>query len=103
MFLFIGIGLLLDQALKAVFNIQTKDGEPTALLFIFIILWWVYAVYCAIRRLRDLNMSTWWLLSAFVPFVNIFVAIQLIFVRGDEGSNKSGEPLKRTYIMGLGV
>lgn len=103
MFLFVGLGLVLDAVIKAIFGIETVDNEPTALLLIFILGWWVYAIYCIIRRLHDLGMSSWWLISAFVPFLNLFIGLRLLFLRGTDKENRYGEPLKRVYILGLGL
>lgn len=103
MFLFIGLGLLIDAVVRTIFGIETIDDEPTALLFVFIIGWWAYAIYCIIRRLHDLNMSSWWLISSLVPFLNIYIGLKLLFIKGTNHANKYGEPLNRTYILGLGI
>jgi uncharacterized membrane protein YhaH (DUF805 family) len=95
------IGLAVDALFKAVFGIKTADNEPTALLAVFIAGWWVYAIYCIIRRLHDLSMSSWWLIAALVPFLNLFVGVQLMFFKGSNKANKYGQPLQRTYILGL--
>lgn len=35
-----------------------------------------------IRRLNDLNKSGWWILCAFIPFINIAFTLVLLFVPG---------------------
>lgn len=99
MILFIAIGLALDAVVKAIFNIHTTDGEPTAIMAIPIIGWWVYAIYCMVRRFHDMNASGWWTLATFVPFLNIYTTIQLLFFKGDSKANKYGEPLNRVCVL----
>lgn len=65
-------------------------------LFIF----WVMVIICVvlmgwgsdIRRLHDLNLSGTWLLLYFVPLVNIFFVIYLLFAPGTKGENTYGLP-----------
>jgi uncharacterized membrane protein YhaH (DUF805 family) len=103
MLLFVIVGLAIDTLIKLVVGIKTTDGEPTMFFVLFIIAWWVYATYGVIRRLHDLNMSSWWLIAAFVPFLNIYVGLKLLFVKGSSKPNKYGSALTRTYILGLGL
>ena len=44
-----------------------------------------------IRRLHDLNKPAWWIISMFIPFLNIFPCIYVTFVKGTTGSNKYGQ------------
>ena len=47
-----------------------------------------------IRRCHDLNRTGWMMLLIFIPLVNIFFAIYLMFFHGTEGDNKYGaDPL----------
>lgn len=48
------------------------------------------SVMYAKRRLNDLNRSGWWFLLFIVPFVNLLLAIYLIFFPGTDGSNNFG-------------
>ena len=43
-----------------------------------------------IRRLHDLNKSGWWLFLLFVPFLNLFFCIYILFFKGTQGANKYG-------------
>lgn len=52
----------------------------------------------AIRRCHDLNKSGWFILLAFIPFVNIGIFIYLIFAKGTIGRNLFGEdPLENKF------
>lgn len=44
----------------------------------------------AVRRLNDLNLSGWWCLLSFVPFVNIIYGLYVLFAPGTKGSNNYG-------------
>ncbi len=103
MFIFVGAGYLIDMAFRALFQIRTEGSEPTLLIVMFIILWWIYAASCATRRLHDMNAVGWWSIAIFVPFANLVLLIQLFFFKGTETKNRYGQVLERTYIMGLGL
>ena len=103
MFLFVGVGYLADALLRAVLRISTENSEPTAFITVFIVLWWVYAPYCAVRRLHDMNLSGWWTIFIFVPFANALLLIRLFFFKGTVDKNKYGLPHTRTHILGLGL
>lgn len=48
----------------------------------------------SVKRAHDLNHSGWWLLTGLIPFWNIWVFIQLWFLRGSDGANRFGpDPL----------
>jgi uncharacterized membrane protein YhaH (DUF805 family) len=103
MLLFVSVGLLLDVLYRTLFNVQTSDGGATWVLIPFIVLWWVYAASCAIRRLHDINASGWWSVAIFIPFANFLLLIRLFFSKGTTGKNKYSQPHTRTHILGLGL
>ncbi|MDV0445618.1 Inner membrane protein YhaI [Methanimicrococcus sp. At1] len=47
-----------------------------------------------IKRLHDVNLSGWWAIFGFVPFLSIIYYLYLIFVDGTVGPNKFGEDPK---------
>ena len=52
-----------------------------------------------IKRLHDRNRSGWFILLGYVPLVNIWIAIELLFLRGSVGENKYGqEPVTRLEV-----
>ena len=67
------------------------DGVSIAVQLIF----GIPGVMLAIRRLHDLGRSGWWWLLVFVPIVNLFLGIYLIFFKGQTGTNRFGpDPLQ---------
>ena len=50
----------------------------------------IVSVMFAKRRLNDLNRSGWWFLLFVIPFVNLLLAIYLIFFPGNDGANNFG-------------
>ncbi len=48
-----------------------------------------------IRRLHDLDRPTWWIAGHFIPFVNVALALYLLFAEGTYGPNQYGpDPLE---------
>lgn len=45
-----------------------------------------------VRRLHDLNMSGWWYLLIFVPYVGSLILFVLMLLRGTDGPNRFGRP-----------
>ena len=43
-----------------------------------------------IKRFHDLGSSGWWVFGFLIPFYNIWLAIKLMFFRGDVGPNRFG-------------
>jgi uncharacterized membrane protein YhaH (DUF805 family) len=51
-----------------------------------------YASICMlIKRLHDRNRSGFFAILSFVPFVNIWIGIETIFLKGTTGTNEYGE------------
>ncbi len=49
------------------------------------------------RRLNDLNLSGWLSLFSLIPFVNLLFGLVLLFIPGNDGSNRYGPaPQKNT-------
>nr|WP_319516190.1 DUF805 domain-containing protein [uncultured Cohaesibacter sp.] len=44
-----------------------------------------------VRRLHDVNKSSWWGLGSLIPFMNFYALYLLFFKRGTEGPNKFGD------------
>jgi len=71
-------GLLADVVVLSLYSSDTAMNP---------IAWWsatigvvAYALlFIVLPRMRDLEMSNWWLLAAFVPVVNIGFALILLF------------------------
>ncbi len=51
----------------------------------------IYATYVlVIKRLHDLGLSGWFLLTLFVPIISLFFGLALLFVPGQKTVNKYG-------------
>gem|GEM_PF-2471221 len=52
------------------------------------------------RRFHDLNRSGWWSLLFFIPIVNLFVGLYLLFKKGTKGPNRFGPDPLSQYLIG---
>lgn len=54
----------------------------------------ISGIMVTVRRLHDLNMSGWWYLLLWIPFVNFIFSLVLLFKKGTDGPNSYGpDPL----------
>lgn len=61
----------------------------------------IYIVLVGIKRLHDINQSGWWMLTAWVPVLNLILAIELFLKVGDAEPNKYGNPPTKSFVYGL--
>ncbi|MGL4673269.1 MAG: DUF805 domain-containing protein [Wohlfahrtiimonas sp.] len=72
--------------------------------FIFTIIGWLYFLVSfrfSILRLHDLNLSGWYLLLGFVPFIGGLFSLYLLFAPGNEDRNDYGYPPREGSKLGL--
>lgn len=48
----------------------------------------------AVKRLHDRDQSGFKLLLALIPIINIWITIQILFLKGTEGPNRFGKPIE---------
>ena len=73
------------------FDQESKIGPFSGLL---IILSFYPGIAGTIKRAHDRNRSGWFILLSIIPFVNIWVTIELNFLKGTSGDNDYGvDPL----------
>lgn len=82
---------------------STDPAMPASMSFspigwvLVVILYIVFlygSVALAVKRLHDRNRSGWFYLLMLVPLVNIWIAIEILFLRGTPGANRFGaDPL----------
>ena len=96
---------VLFYLIGALFGTFTPTDEPGNYGMQFSPVGWVLVVIAyaallwagvalAVKRLHDRNRSGWFYLLMLVPLVNIWIAIEILFLRGTEGSNQNGaDPL----------
>lgn len=94
------LGGLLILMFMLIFGPSTSQMNIGIFIAPFIIIWALYFIYCAINRFHDLGMSGWCTLVVFVPFLGFIFGILLLFISGNENSNKYGEPQCGTYLLG---
>lgn len=88
------IGYLLAAAIDVVLIISQVYGFPI-LIFVVIVLGFWPSIAAAIKRLHDRDRSAWFLLFALVPFANIWIMIEVYFLKGTDGPNRFGpDPLQ---------
>ena len=70
--------ILLNTATYFLYSCSTTMNPP--LFWISAIAILVYGImFVVLPRIRDLGMSGWWLLGAFVPLLNIWLGLILLF------------------------
>jgi uncharacterized membrane protein YhaH (DUF805 family) len=83
----------LASVLDEIFQTFSKTGVGYlyfSILFISFIPGWLVAI----KRCHDRDRSGWFLLLGLVPFVNFWVAIEVLFLKGTTGPNRFGpDPL----------
>jgi uncharacterized membrane protein YhaH (DUF805 family) len=75
--------------------ISPETGLPIILIIImsaFYIATIFFSIMFGKRRLNDLNRSGWWILLFIIPFLNLLLAIYLIFFSGTKKHNNYGPP-----------
>lgn len=65
---------------------------------VLLVLYIYFNFVIIIRRLHDHNHSAWLCLLLFVPVVNFFFALYLLFAKGDATYNSYGHPRPATVI-----
>lgn len=95
-YLILAVGAGLAVAISGVFWVVVVAGYLAMI---------VVSVIFLIQRLHDLNHSGWMCLLMFIPLVNFFFMLYVIFARGTQGSNNYGlrPPPNKTWhwIFGL--
>lgn len=93
-----GVILYLVAGLFGAMDVLANMGSGTAdiagmgiVVFILCYLLLIFvSIVLGVRRLHDLDKSGWFYLLNLVPFVNIGMAIYMIFFPGSEGANRFG-------------
>ena len=84
--LMIGVDVATGQ-----FNQETGGGLFSSIFMLVAI---YPSIAISVKRLHDRNRSGWFLLLGIIPIVNIWIAIELWFLKGTDGDNNYGaDPL----------
>ena len=100
---------LLDSSVihsPALMSFSGENGVTVGFGILSVIAWVllvVMGVALGVKRLHDRDRSGWFYLLLMVPFVNIWIAIEILFLRGTVGPNRFGpDPLNPTaYPMAV--
>jgi len=84
------IASIILAVIDIIIGIVIGFTDILALNIISLILVWP-TIMLGIKRCHDRDRSGWFLLVALIPIVNIWVIIDLLFLRGTDGSNRFGE------------
>ncbi|MDR2884436.1 MAG: DUF805 domain-containing protein [Deferribacteraceae bacterium] len=85
--IWLGVMIMIFQA---IFNLL---GLPIVAAILSLVLYCA-AICPTIKRLHDRDRSGWFALLLLVPLVNLWIAIEVCFLRGTVGSNRFGaDPL----------
>lgn len=84
-------------------NVNNVDqaAESSMILAIVGLLYSLVSLRFGILRLHDLNLSGWYLLLTFVPFIGGLFSLYLLFAPGNEDSNDYGYPPREGSKLGL--
>lgn len=88
------IGAIIAAFVDDALGTANPTGGPGVVLVIYVLaaLWPNLAV--SIKRCHDRNRSGWFVLIGLVPFLNIWLLVELWFLRGTIGANRFGaDPL----------
>ena len=70
--------------------IKLGVGEP--ILYIVNAVFFCLIVPLLVKRWHDLDKSAWYLVTYFIPIINIISLVELYFAAGDKEANSYGEP-----------
>ncbi|MGD0702714.1 MAG: DUF805 domain-containing protein [Trebonia sp.] len=65
-------------------------GARTGLDLLFLVVWLIFGLAVAIRRLHDIDRSGWWYLIGLIPFVGGIVLLVFSLLPGTRGPNRFG-------------
>jgi len=84
-------------------NVNNVDqaAESSMILAMVGLLYSLVSLRFGILRLHDLNLSGWYLLLTFVPFIGGLFSLYLLFAPGNEDSNDYGYPPREGSRLGL--
>lgn len=88
------IGVLSIGCLLALLDVVLGWGSPEkdygVLVRIFLVVAFVLLLIVTVRRLHDINFSSWWALVLFVPFVSFLMLLFLLVWPPTKGANSYG-------------
>ena len=93
LFCIVSIGILSSVFLVAVNSFST-NGEPNGfsvfIIIVIVVCELLFVISGHIRRLHDIEMSGFWVLSLFIPLIGFIFLLILLLTKGTDGVNKYG-------------
>lgn len=87
-------GLILFFVSVAIGLGTAPSGEPgaggTLASLGFLLVYFIATISYGVRRLQDFDKNGWWYLLAFIPGVNLVMALILLLAPGTQGPNSYG-------------
>lgn len=62
------------------------------IVVVFGLITFIPSLALSVRRLHDVNLSGWVLLTIFLPFINLILLLMLLFAPSNDGRNNYGDP-----------
>ena len=91
---FVLFGLIGGIIFGALDGILFGGSEMTPISSLFSLALFIPSITVGIRRLHDRDMSGWWMLLVFVPFIGAIALLVIFVLRGTDGANRFGpDPL----------
>ena len=84
--------LAAKAAITQSLDILVYSGAINIILFIFALITFIPSLSLSVRRLHDINLSGWLLLTIILPLVNFILALMLLFAPSNSGRNNYGNP-----------
>lgn len=91
--MFILFSLLLIVLINILGMIIPLKGLFVFILTILALITIIPNLGLAIRRLHDINLSGWWIIIAFIPYISILIMF-ILAIKGDKEANDYGAAVK---------
>ena len=92
--------LIVADVMPAFIYFTNSDTHSESFFLLDIILVIYTLIFIILPRIRDVGISGWWLLVAFIPFANSLLALILLF---RAPRYQSGKPLKTSNLNSITV
>lgn len=86
-YLGLGIVAIFADVLTGTYNAEAGVGIVSGAFFL-LSFWATIAV--SVKRLHDRGKSGWFYLLSFIPLVNIWIAVEILFLSGEKNDNQYG-------------
>ncbi len=89
------VALIIDGAVGSYIG---RSGIGVCQIISWGLLLWP-SIALAVKRLHDRNRSGWFVLLGYIPFVNFWIGIEVLFLKGTPGDNRYGANPLTTEVV----